>query len=177
MPVTDSILAILDLHTFSNIWYWLAVAVTWAVVSHWVLGIPFDLIIRARRATPEAVDDLQILFDFHLRRFLMIEDLVGLPAIALSAFVLTWLAMVGFYYQVEMAQGVFLIGFPLTIVGAICQHACRRYQKNPPPREKLAAELLRLRIIIQLIAMIAIFVTAIYGMYYNLAAPDTFVGG
>jgi len=177
LPVTDSILAILDLHTFSNIWYWLAVAVTWAVVSHWVLGIPFDLIIRARRSMPGAVDDLQTLFDFHVRRFIMIEDLAGIPIIALSTFVLTGLAMTGFYYDVEMAQGIFLIGFPLTIVGAICQHACRRYQQHPPAPEDLVKELLRLRIIIQVVAMIAIFFTAIYGMYYNLSVPDDFLNG
>ena len=28
----------------------MAVAVTWAVVSHWILGVPLDVIIRARRA-------------------------------------------------------------------------------------------------------------------------------
>jgi len=38
-------------------------------------------------------------------------------------------------------------------------------------------ELLRLRIIIQVVAMIAIFFTAIYGMYYNLSVPDDFLNG
>ncbi len=177
MPVTETILEIIDLHTFSNIWYWLAVAVTWAVVSHWVLGVPFDLIIRARRATPQALDDLEKLVDFHVRRFIMIEDFAGTPIIALAAFVLTALAVFGFYYDVEIAQGIFLIGFPLTIVGAICQRACHKYQTNPPTREDLPAELLRLRVMIQIVAMIAIFVTAFYGMYYNLSVPDPFFPG
>lgn len=172
--MTDSILAILSLDTFSNVWYWLAVAVTWAVVSHWVLGVPFDLVIRARQASPQAMDDLEVLFDTHVRRFNMIDDFVGTPVVALTAFVLAGLAMTGFYYGIEFAQGIFLIGFPLTIVGVICQRACRRYQDSPPAREDLAAELLRLRIFIQIIAMIAVFVTAAYGMYFNLTVPAGF---
>ncbi|MEL6841208.1 MAG: hypothetical protein AAFP85_18130 [Pseudomonadota bacterium] len=174
MPVTETILAILQLDTFSNIWYWLAVAVTWAVVSHWVLGVPFDMIIRARRRSSEALDDLEAIVDLHVRRFIMIDDMAGTPIVGLFAFVLTVLAIAGFYYEVEFAQGVFLIGFPLCIVGAVCQHACRKYQRDPPGRENLVAELMRLRIIIQVIAMIAIFVTAFYGMYYTLSVPEGF---
>lgn len=174
MPLTDTIIAIIDLDTFSSIWYWLAVAVTWAVVSHWVLGIPLDVIIRARRSAPEAMDDLEALFRTHVRRFVMIEDFAGTPIVAVSAFALTVLAVAGFYYEVEFAQGVFMIGFPLTIVGAICQRACRRYIQDPPDRAHLAAELLRLRIVIQIVAVIAIFVTAFYGMYYNLAVLSSF---
>ena len=109
----------IDFRTFSSIWYWMAVAVTWAVVSHWILGVPLDVIIRARRAGSPARDDLMVLFDVHVRRFNMIDDWIGTFVIALTAFVLSALALFGFYYGVELAQGLFLLGFPLTIVGII----------------------------------------------------------
>lgn len=174
MPATDSILAILQYDTFSNIWYWFAVAVTWAVVSHWVLGIPLDVIIRARRAKTDALDDLETLVILSVRRLNMIDDLAGIPIVGLSAFLLTFLAIAGFYYGIEIAQGVFLIGFPLAIVAAVCQHACRKYERQPPDRENLVSWLMRLRIVVQIIAMIAIFVTAFYGMYFTLTVPDGF---
>lgn len=152
----------------------MAVAVTWAVVSHWILGVPLDVIIRARRAGSPARDDLMVLFDVHVRRFNMIDDWIGTFVIALTAFVLSALALFGFYYGVELAQGLFLLGFPLTIVGIICQRACRRFAAEPPSSDTLAAELLRLRIVIQIIAAIAVFFTAAYGMYFNLILPMGF---
>ena len=172
--LTDIILEFIVFETFSSIWYWMAVAVTWAVVSHWVLGVPFDVILRARKAGPEAMDDLEALFRTHVRRLIWIEDFAGPFVIATTAFALTAIGMAGFYYGMELAQGVFLIGFPVTIVAIITQRACRRFTANPPAREDLARELLRLRIVIQVIAAISIFVTSFYGMYYNLTTSAAF---
>ncbi len=40
---------LIDMRSFSNLWYWIALAVTWSSTSHWVLGVPFDMVLRARR--------------------------------------------------------------------------------------------------------------------------------
>ena len=39
------------MRSFSNLWYWIALAVLWSTVSHWVLGVPFDMVQRAAPAT------------------------------------------------------------------------------------------------------------------------------
>ena len=40
----------IDMRSFSNLWFWIALAVMWSTTSHWVLGVPFDMVIRAARA-------------------------------------------------------------------------------------------------------------------------------
>lgn len=174
LTLLDNILTIIDLRTFSNIWYWFAVAVTWAVVSSWIMGVPFDMIVRARRNGGDALNDLDALFQIHVRRLILIDDRLGPWIVGLVCFALSGLAMMGFYYQVELAQGILLIGFPLTVVGVISMRHARRCHINPPALENLTADLLKLRIFIQIIGMISIFFTALYGMYFNLSVPVGF---
>ncbi|MEC7258626.1 MAG: component of SufBCD complex, partial [Pseudomonadota bacterium] len=45
----SSIFELIDMRSFSNLWFWIALAVTWSTTSHWVLGVPFDMVNRARR--------------------------------------------------------------------------------------------------------------------------------
>ena len=40
---------LIDMRSFSNLWYWIALGVIWSSASHWVLGVPYDMINRARR--------------------------------------------------------------------------------------------------------------------------------
>ncbi len=47
------------MRSFSNLWYWIALAVTWSTASHWVLGVPFDMVLRARRHGGDAERDLE----------------------------------------------------------------------------------------------------------------------
>ena len=43
----QSIFELIDMRSFSNLWYWIALAVMWSTASHWVLGVPWDMVIRA----------------------------------------------------------------------------------------------------------------------------------
>ena len=45
----DSVFEVIDLRSFSNLWYWIGLAVFWSSVSHWILGVPYDSIMRAKR--------------------------------------------------------------------------------------------------------------------------------
>ena len=49
----DTVFEVIDMRSFSNLWYWIGLAVLWSSVSHWVLGVPYDSILRAKRATEE----------------------------------------------------------------------------------------------------------------------------
>ena len=44
-----TVFELIDMRSFSNLWYWIALAVTWSSASHWVLGVPWDMAIRARK--------------------------------------------------------------------------------------------------------------------------------
>ncbi|WP_296426397.1 hypothetical protein [Yoonia sp.] len=174
MNWNDAILQVIDLRTFSNIWYWLAVAVSWSTVSHWIIGVPFDMIFRARRNGGDALSDLETLVAINVRRLMTITALGGMWITGFISFVLTSLAAMGFYYGFELAQGFFCLVFPMSLVGVMTMRITRRYSVQQPAGETLARELLQLRFWIQVIAMISIFFTAMYGMYHNLSVTPGF---
>lgn len=174
MDWNQAIFSVVSLHTFSNVWYWLAVAVTWSVASHWILGVPFDMVFRAKRHGGDAMDDLELIVAVNLRRMTPILDVAGLWMAGLGSFILSILFMVGFYYGFEFAQGVFLLGFPLSIATVMNFRLCRRFSQKLPQGELLTRTLIRTRFWIQVIAMLSIFLTSLYGMFRILSLPVGF---
>ena len=79
-----------------------------------------------------------------------------------------------FVYGVEFAQAIVLLLLPLTILGALSIRAARRIHDQTLRGADLIKCLLRHRFATQLIGVAAIFVTAMFGMYQNLAV--TFPG-
>ncbi len=170
MDWTETILRVIDLRTFTSIWYWLAVIVSWAVASHWLIGVPFDLLFRARKCGPQEIADLEAIVDVNVRRFAGLTDKAGPWLLGFIAFVLTTLGMGGFYYGFEMAQGLFVLGAPLTLVIILNVKAAYELRANPLSGPDLVSRLFNMRVWSQAIGMVAIFGTAIYGMWFNLDA-------
>ena len=56
MSTLSTLLALLDSRSFASLWYWLVFAGLWSLVSRNVLGIPSEVVLRARRdETAQAV--------------------------------------------------------------------------------------------------------------------------
>ena len=165
----DSVFEVIDLRSFSNLWYWIGLAVLWSSVSHWVLGIPYDGILRARRGTPEnAMDDLHDLTRVNVNRILYIFDVSGTWIALFGSALVTALGIVAFYYDIEFAQAVFLLAVPMLLVGALSVRTARKIDVTQLQGEDLVRQLLRHRFVVQLIGVVSIFITAMYGMYVNL---------
>ena len=62
------IFEVIDMRSFSNLWYWIALAVVWSTTSHWVLGVPYDMILRARRKGGQAMTDLEDIVRVNVNR-------------------------------------------------------------------------------------------------------------
>jgi hypothetical protein len=159
---------LIDMRSFSNLWYWIALAVLWSSASHWVIGVPFDMVSRARRHGGQAEADLDTLAAVNARRLLYIADVAGLWLVAAGAFVLTALAILGFGYGVEFAQAVVLMALPMTIVFALSVRTARRITALQEGGAALRRRLAWHRLAIQGIGMVAILVTAMFGMYQNM---------
>jgi len=171
---SESILRVIEFRTFSNIWYWFAVIVSWAVASHWLIGVPFDLLFRARRHEATKVADLEAIVDVNVRRFTYMTDLAGPWLLGLLSFVLSGLFLAGFGYGVEVAQGLFILSAPLSLILGLNVMLAYQLRAAPLYGPALVHKLFRLRIWTQAIGMIAMFFTAMYGMYYNLAEQSFF---
>ena len=74
----ENVFELIDLRSFSNLWFWIALAVVWSTASHWILGVPFDMVQRAKRHGGVAEDDLRVLLRINSARILYIADVSGL---------------------------------------------------------------------------------------------------
>lgn len=169
MTFLDNVFELIDLRSFSNLWFWIALAVTWSSASHWVLGVPWDMAMRARRsAGSEAMTDFEDMVRINTNRLLFVAHESGLILAGFVAFVLTSLALLGFVYDNEFSQALFMLGFPLTLVGLVSLRTARAIRDRGLVGEALIARLGQHRLVVQIIGMISIFVTAMWGMYQNL---------
>lgn len=169
MDWTRILFEVIDMRSFSNLWYWIALAVTWSQASHWVLGLPFDMVLRARRQGGQAAVDLDDLARIYVGRLLYILNVAGPILVLIAFFVLTALAVLGFWYRVEFAQAVILLLFPLTLVGVMSLRTAWLIDNRAESGAALQQHLARHRVHVQIVGMISIFVTAFWGMAQNFS--------
>jgi len=166
----ETVFEVIDMRSFSNLWYWMAVAVVWSTASHYGLGVPYDLVSRARRQGGEASADLETMVEINVRRLMNIQTMAGLWLVGFGAFVLTALALMAFLYDFEFAQAVLLIVAPMTLVGILTLATARRIAAGRVDRADLVRTLTRHRFAVQAIGVVAIMVTTMWGMWQNLNA-------
>lgn len=164
----QTIFELIDMRSFSNLWYWIALAVLWSMASYNVVGVPYDMVTRAARGNGQAQSDLDALAQIRARRMIDIADASGAWLAGLVALILTMLALLGAMYRVEFAQAVFLMALPMTLVGVLALSAARRIAGGGLSGRDLRECLLRHRRTVQAIGTVSIFVTAVWGMYQNL---------
>ncbi len=165
----EIVFEVIDMRSFSNLWYWIGLAVIWSTTSHWVLGVPYDMVLRARRQGGEAEQDLEDMVRINTNRILHISRVSGIWLLALGCAVMTALAILGFWYSIEFAQALLLLAFPLSIIGLLSIRTASRIRAEAAHGEALHKRLIRHRVITQFIGMASVFVTAMWGMYQNLA--------
>ena len=163
----QTVFELIDMRSFSNLWFWIALAVAWSSASHWVLGVPWDMVLRAKRVGGQSEQDLHDIVRINVNRILYVVRVSGLWLVALCCFLLTGLAVLGFFYRVEFAQAVFLLAFPMSMVSAMSIRTARRIEAGEAVGEALHKRLARHRFWVQFIGLISIFVTSLWGMYQN----------
>lgn len=165
----DSVFEVIDMRSFSNLWYWIGLAVLWSSVSHWVLGVPHDMILRARReGEGEAMDDLHDLVRVNVKRILFIVEVSGSWLLLIGSTLLTILGLTAFVYDLEISQAIFMLAFPLSILALMSAATARKIRRDGDRGPALIKRLVRHRLMTQLVGVVSIFVTAMYGMYQNL---------
>ena len=159
------------MRSFSNLWYWIVLAVMWSSAGQRVLGVPWDMVIRARKTEDgEAMEDFSEMIRINVTRRLRIMREAGPVLAGLVAFVLTSLVLLAFVYGIEFAQALFLLAAPFTLVAALSLRLARAIRDRALGGLTLVKAVQRLRLQIQLIGMASIFVTAMWGMYQNISA-------
>lgn len=166
------ILEFLNLRTFSSVWYWIAVAVVWTMASHRPMGVPYDMVWSARRGDGSDRAALDAVATTLARRLVTAMARGGVLVVALVSAALTALLLLAAVYGLEFAQGLVLILVPLALVGLLSFRTARRIDGGDDPIRHLR----RLRAGIHAIALVALFVTAFWGVYVNLVASVLYLG-
>lgn len=164
----QKVFELIDMRSFSNLWYWIALAVLWSSASHWVIGVPFDMVVRARRKGGQAVEDLDMMVAINVNRLLYIAETAGLWVIGMSAFLLSTLAVLAFWYEVEFAQAVIFLLAPMVLVFQLSLRTARRIAAEGIAGPELWRRLMMHRMMVQGIGVVSIFVTSLYGMWQNM---------
>jgi hypothetical protein len=165
----ETLFEVIDMRSFSNLWYWIGLAVLWSSVSHWILGVPYDMVVRARRGGGGLSDDMETLAHINVKRLLYIARTAGMILVAVIAFVLTVLGLLAFVYQIEFAQAVLFLAFPMTIVGGISLRTAFIIEAENSRGDVLIRRIMRCRMAVQGVGMVALLVTSLFGMYQNLS--------
>ncbi|WBU62646.1 hypothetical protein [Paracoccus aerodenitrificans] len=181
--------SVLDSRSFSSPWFWLVFIGLWAMSGRAVLGVPNDVLSNARRALSEAqgrdgAADLLLLLDWlslHVPRW-RIARMTGAILTGLIAFALTVLAVLGFYFGLEMAQAVTLLACPFALLlGLKMRLAHQLYwvveaaHLGQSPRDAGAEAMKHInhyRILHMLISLLAVTVTAMYASLWLLLHPN-----
>ncbi len=163
----ETVVALIDTRSFSNLWFWIVLAVFWSSASHWVLGVPWDLVLRSKRVSGLAENDFRVILRINVNRIINFADIFEYWMLSIGCFILTALAVLGFGYSVEFAQAVFLLVLPMSIVGAASIITARRIQNDEKNVKATQRHLSRLRFFVQILGIVAIFFTSLWGMYQN----------
>lgn len=166
MPST--ILELIDLKSFSSIWYWLVVGTLWARAINAPMTVPLDILRAAAGGDANASHDVVRICAMQKRRRAALTKLLGPMQTALWAFFLTVLLISGWGYGAEFAQAVFLIAAPMSLVSNMTARYARRLPMEESQSEERHKSLFRLKNRIQITGLASVFVSAIWGMLHNL---------
>lgn len=166
MDFLDLLTEVIDLRSFSNLWYWIVLAILWSSLSHWTLGVPYHVVVRARRGDESSARDMKMLAEINARRILAVTDQSAPALLGLATFVATGLAVTGWVYRVEFCQALFLLLFPAILVGGLSIMTARKLRRTG--FDDVARALRLHRIFVQMLGVLFIFMTAFWGMYMNV---------
>lgn len=166
MDFLDLLTEVIDLRSFSNLWYWIVLAIMWSGMSQWTLGVPYYVVVRARRGDARAQSDMEALARINGERVLFVADQSAPGLLGVATFVSTGLAVMGWIYGVEFCQALFLLMFPAMIVGALTVRTARKLRDED--YADVARRLKWHRMWVQGLGVLFIFITAFWGMYTNV---------
>ena len=165
LDLLDLVTEVIDLRSFSNLWYWIVLAILWSTLSHWTVGVPYHIVTRARRGDAKSHSDMETLARMQSDRLLNFSEMSGAISVGLSFFLLTGLAVLGWLYRLEFCQAVFLLLCPALMVLGLSVWTAKRLRDDD--FQDIPKFLRQHRTMVQFLGVIFIFLTAFWGMYQN----------
>ena len=190
MPPFDSLIGFLDSRSFSTIWFWFLLIGAWSVTGRAVLGVPVEVVARARAAHaggqadgPEGIALLDWLSLTLPRWHLGARE--GAVVLGVTSFLLSSAFVMGFNFGLELAQAGFLMALPFWVLFWMRVRLARRLAPNlaraqagDAPLAETVAEVARSmahhRIGVVALSLISLAVTMLWGMLWVALHPMGF---
>ena len=157
----------IDLRSFSNLWYWIAVFAIWNKAVRNGLGVPHGMVGNARREGGQALQDLEVMARITTTRMLAFSRGLGPWLVGLISFAGTILGLLAFVYHSGLALALFCLLAPLCLLGYLSLQAAIRVEAGEDQSEALLALLTQHRRSVQVLAVVAVGVTILFGLYAN----------
>ena len=191
MLAPEGILTLLDSRSFGSVWFWVTLVFAWTAAGRRVAGVPVDVVNAVARPDPASAsppDDpaavtLLDWLSLTLPRW-QVSGGSGAVLLGLATFLLTSLALLGFVYDLEMAQALVLLILPFALVFVMEMRLAHRLRavlaraERGAPIDQAAAEaarmMLRHRLGFVLMSMLAVALSAFHGALWMLRHPFGF---
>lgn len=157
--------------SFASIWYWIVFALMWTRATHWTLGVPYEDARNAILLKGTHMADFETQMEISTRKRVALYRAHPAIMVALAAFLLATVFMLGFSFRIQFMQATFLLIFPLTLVSLMSVRLALRLEAQGLRGSELYRAYVWHRRIKQVIGGIAIFCSAFWGVSQTLFSP------
>jgi hypothetical protein len=188
VPHVNSLIGVLDSRSFMTIWYWLALIGMWSATGRTVLGLPSEVLARARLSQAQgdaegpAVITLLDWLSLVLPRW-QLGPREGVVFLAVTSFLLSSMAVLGFVFWLELAQAAVLLLLPFWLLFWMRVRLARRLiplvqaaqdgRMAPGQAATQAARLMtRHRALVTVLSIVAVTVTVLWGTLWAIMHPN-----
>ncbi|MEO0999376.1 MAG: component of SufBCD complex [Pseudomonadota bacterium] len=159
--------------SFTAVWYWVFLALSWSRVAHYVMGVPFDAVQRAERVGGAFVEDVDRMAEANARRFVSLMRYAGVWLIGVGTFFLTGIVVLALVFDNQAAQAVAVIALPQAVVGWYTWRLSERVLDAPLTGEALWRALARRRFWNQVAGFVSLCAAAAFtGRLYGMAIVE-----
>lgn len=158
--------------SFDNIWYWMLLAVSWSLVTHWTMGVGNQDAREARDKGGKYLSNFETLVGIHCERTRESVERYGPSVVLVISFVLAMLATLGFWFWILFAQALFLLLFPLCLTTLASIMFANRQMREPLAGRELIRRYGKLRLLKQTIGVFAICTTSFWGAIVTFRVPS-----
>ncbi len=158
-----TIFDIISPRAFTSLWFWIGVALVWGHASAQVLGVPWDIIRRAKSGEADSVRDMNDAVRIALGRIARTADKGGIWLAGLIGFAGAALISLGWFYRVEFFRALTCLALPLLALALLDLRWALRIFHGELVGEPLRRTLVRLRWARRAVGALLAFVTLIIG--------------
>lgn len=163
----SDIFALIDMTSFTSVWYWIFLCLTWNSLSHRTLGVPFDMIIRADKHGDLFERDVDHIAHAQSRRLTYMFGRFGVVIIGVTAFFVSAIGAAAFVVGFQTSQAVFVVLIPVLCVGSSEMRLAYRIRRDDLRGSPLRRKIVLHRFFHQLFGIASLAMAAIGTAYYG----------